>query len=117
MLVRTGAPTWFPPYRTLLPTAEANFAEDAEDVSLAQRPGVLTGTGALLVGGDLLVVGLAGLALLPDQGAGNGRRHLPEAPNPCSGSQVWVSYQPQTDHTTSREGWRIFTDGLQEAQG
>lgn len=71
-------PTWFPPYGPLLPAAEANFAEDAEDVPLAQRAGVFAGAGATLVGGDLVAVGLAGLTFLTDQGAGDGRRHLPE---------------------------------------
>lgn len=71
-------PTWFPSYRSFLSAAEANFAEDAEDVSLAQRPRVFTGTRASLVGCNLVAVRLAGLALLSDQGAGDGRRHLPE---------------------------------------
>lgn len=76
--MRVCEPTWFPSYRSFLSAAEANFAEDAEDVSLAQRSRVFTRTRASLVGGDLFAVGLSGLALLSDQGAGDGRRHLPE---------------------------------------
>lgn len=98
-----GAPTWFPAYRPLLPTAEADFAKDAEDVSLTQRPWVFTGTRAFLVGGNLLIVGLASLTLLSDQGAGDGRRHPPEEPNPCSGSQVWIFTQSRMDHMPPTE--------------
>lgn len=89
MLVRTGAPTWFPANRPLLPAAESDLAEDAEDVSLAERARVFAGAGALLVGGDLLVVGLSRLALLSDQGAGDGRRHLPEEPDPSRSGSVF----------------------------
>lgn len=71
-------PTWFPPYRSFLPAAEADFAEDAEDVPFTQRPRVFTRTRASLVGGDLFTVGLASLALLSDQGAGDGCCHLPK---------------------------------------
>lgn len=71
-------PTWFPAHRSFLAAAEADFAEDVEDVALAQRPRVFSRAGAPLVGGDLLAVGLSGLTLLSDQGAGDGRRHLPE---------------------------------------
>lgn len=71
-------PTWFPAYWSFLSAAEANFAKDAEDVSLTQRPRVFTGTWASLVSGDFVAVGLAGLALLSDQGAGDSRRHISE---------------------------------------
>lgn len=70
-------PTWFPSHRSFLSAAEADFTEDAEDVSFAQRPRVFSWTRASLVGGDLFAVGLSGLTLLSDQGAGDGRRHLP----------------------------------------
>ena len=59
-------PTWFPSDGSFLPAAEANFAEDAEDVSLTQRPRVFGRTRASLVGGDLLAVGLSGLTFLSD---------------------------------------------------
>lgn len=74
---RSG-PTWFPSYGFFFPAAEANFAEDAEDVALAQRARVFTGTRASLVRGDFVAVGLSRLTLLSDQGAGDGRCHLPE---------------------------------------
>lgn len=76
--LRVCEPTWFPSYRSFLSAAEAHFAEDAEDVSVTERLLLFSRTRASLVGGDLVAVGLASLTLLSDQGAGDGRRHLPE---------------------------------------
>lgn len=69
---------------------------------LAQRARVFAGTGAPLAAGDLVVVGLAGLTLLPDQGAGDGRRHLP----PRTGSR----FQSRAEDSRPSEGESIRTE-------
>lgn len=62
----------------LLLPAEANFAEDAEDVPITQWSRVFSWTRASLVATDLFAVGFSSLTLLSDQGAGNGCCHLPK---------------------------------------
>lgn len=117
-------PTWFPANWSFLSAAEANFAKDAEDVSLTQRPRVFTGTWASLVSGDFVAVGLAGLALLSDQGAGDSRRHISERRtkpqrNKISAPAVrvlgWRPFSPKqvtcrlTGLRGTKSGWKIFS--------
>lgn len=110
--------TWFPAYWSFLSAAEANFAKDVEDVSLTQRPRVFTGTRASLVGGDLVAVGLAGLALLSDQGAGDSRRHLPDRwaePQRTAIPAVWSESEvAERSVPNRRHAARRASEGLDE---
>lgn len=67
--------TWSPPHWPLAAAAEAHFAEYPEDVPFAQGAPVFAGAGAALGGRHPVAVGLPGLSLLPDQGAGYSRSH------------------------------------------
>lgn len=69
--------TWSPPDGSFLAAAETDFAEDPQEMPLAQRAGVFAGAGAPFRSRDPITVGLPRLAFLPDQGAGD-RSHLPE---------------------------------------
>ena len=69
--------TWSPPHGSFFATAEADFAEDPQEMPIAQRAGVFARAGATLRGGDPVAVRLPRLAFLTDQGAGD-RGHLPE---------------------------------------
>lgn len=72
---RPAVLTRSPPHRPFPAAAEAHFAEDPQDVPLAEGAPVLAGAGAALGGGHPVAVGLPRLPLLPDQRAGDSRCH------------------------------------------
>lgn len=74
---KSTALTWSPPNGSFLAAAETDFAEDPQEMPLAERAGVFAGTGATFRSRDPVAVGFPRLAFLPDQGAGD-RGHLPE---------------------------------------
>lgn len=74
---KSTALTWSPPNGSFLAAAETDFAEDPQEMSLAERAGVFAGAGATFRSRDPVAVRLPRLAFLPDQGAGD-RGHLPE---------------------------------------
>lgn len=74
---KSTALTWSPPNGSFLPAAETDFAEDPQEMPLAERAGVLAGAGATFRSRDPVAVRLPRLAFLPDKGAGD-RGHLPE---------------------------------------
>lgn len=69
--------TWSPPNGSFLAAAEADFAEDPQEMPLAEGAGVFAGAGTTFRGGDPVAVRLPRLAFLADEGAGDGG-HLPE---------------------------------------
>lgn len=69
--------TWSPPNGSFLAAAETDFAEDPQEMPLAERARVFAGAGATFRSRDPVAVGFPRLAFLPDQGAGD-RGHLPE---------------------------------------
>lgn len=72
---RPAVLTRSPPHRPFPAAAEAHFAEDPQDMPLAEGAPVLAGAGAALGGGHPVAVGLPRLPLLPDQRAGDSRCH------------------------------------------
>jgi len=74
-LKKHPALTWSPANRSFLAAAEADFTEDPQKMSLADRAGVFAGTGASFGGRDPLAVGFPRLAFLSDQRTGD-RSHL-----------------------------------------
>lgn len=48
--------TWSPPNRSFLPAAEADFAENPQEMPLTERAGVLAGAGATLRSRDPVAV-------------------------------------------------------------
>lgn len=74
---KSTALTWSPPNGSFLAAAETDFAEDPQEMPLAERAGIFAGAGATFRSRDPVAVWLPRLAFLPDQGAGD-RGHLPE---------------------------------------
>lgn len=69
--------TWSPPNGSFLAAAETDFAEDPQEMPLAERAGVFARARATFRSRYPVTVRLPRLAFLPDQGAGD-RGHLPE---------------------------------------
>lgn len=56
ILKKPTALTWSPPNRSFLPAAEADFAENPQEMPLAQRAGVLAGAGTTFRSRDPVAV-------------------------------------------------------------
>lgn len=74
-LKKHPALTWSPANRSFLAAAEADFTEDPQEMSFADRAGVFAGTGATFGGRYPVAVGFPRLAFLSDQRTGD-RGHL-----------------------------------------
>lgn len=70
-------PTWSPPSGwSFLAAAETDFAEDPQEMALANGTRIFAGAGTAFSSGDAVAVWLPRLAFLTDQGAGD-CGHLP----------------------------------------
>lgn len=56
ILKKSTALTWSPPNRSFLPAAEADFAENPQEMPLTERAGVLAGAGATFRSRDPVAV-------------------------------------------------------------